>query len=41
MPPYVTFRLIGIAPNPLDYADRPATFTTESGYPVWINRREN
>jgi hypothetical protein len=41
MPPYLAFTLYGIAPLALDYANRPATFTTENGYPVWINRREN
>jgi hypothetical protein len=41
MPPYIAFQLYGIAPLALDYADRPAAFTTENGYPIWINRRED
>jgi hypothetical protein len=30
MPPQVTFQLHGVALNPLDYADRTATFMTEN-----------
>jgi hypothetical protein len=31
MPPYIAFQPYGIAPLALDYADRPAAFTTENG----------
>lgn len=41
IPQDVTFQLFSALANPLDYTDRPAAFTTENGYLVWINRSEN
>ena len=35
------FSFMVLRPLPLDYADRPPKFTTENGYRIWINRREN
>jgi hypothetical protein len=34
MPPHVTFQLHGVGLNPLDYADRTATFMTENQRPT-------
>jgi hypothetical protein len=41
IPPDVTFQLFSALANPLDFTDRPAAFTTENGYRVWINRKED
>lgn len=41
IPPNVAFQLFSALANPLHFTDRPAAFTTENGFPVWINRGEN